>query len=46
MEVVGFHNVLWVAVGRFVMMDSGGVGVILVMVLDRTIVMENNWYWP
>ncbi len=53
MEVVGFHNVLWATVGRFVMVNSGSGGVILVIVLDllgitvvdRMIVMENNQTW-
>lgn len=34
MEVVRFHSVLWAAVGRFMIGDSGSVGVILIMVLD------------
>jgi hypothetical protein len=34
MEVLGFQSVLWTAVGAFVIVDSGSVGVILVMVLD------------
>jgi hypothetical protein len=34
MEVDGFHSILWAAVGRFVMVDSGNLVVILAMVSD------------
>jgi hypothetical protein len=33
-EVVGFYNLLWATIGRFVMVDNGGVGVMVVMALD------------
>lgn len=50
MEVDGFHSILWAAVGRLVMVDSGNMVVNLswcwicreITMVDQMIVMENN----